>query len=149
MQDHSDEFEQEESESRNPVRERMRQLEDEVKTLRTQAQEAEHAKKELAFIKVGIDLETPTGKLFAKAYDGDSTPEAISAAAAEYGIIKGASPVVADANEQAAWSSTAASHTTGSISAGGDVDLVAKIRGASSPQELEALMNAARASLQG
>ncbi len=49
--------------------------------------EAQNAKRELALMKVGIDLESPTGKLFAKAYDGEITVEAIRAAAGEYGLI--------------------------------------------------------------
>jgi hypothetical protein len=50
-------------------------------------QEAAQAKRELALIKAGIDLESGTGKLFAKAYDGEATPEAIKAAAQEFGLV--------------------------------------------------------------
>jgi hypothetical protein len=50
-------------------------------------QEAQQAKRELALIKAGIDLESGTGKLFAKAYDGEATPEAIKAAAQEFGLV--------------------------------------------------------------
>jgi len=49
--------------------------------------EAENAKRELAFLKAGIDIESPTGKLFAKAYDGDSSIDSVKAAATEYGLI--------------------------------------------------------------
>ena len=49
--------------------------------------EANAAKRELALMKAGIDLESPTGKLFVKAYDGEISPEAIKAAATEYGLI--------------------------------------------------------------
>ena len=49
--------------------------------------EAQNAKRELALMKAGIDLESPTGKLFVKAYDGEITVEAIKAAAGEYGLI--------------------------------------------------------------
>jgi hypothetical protein len=49
--------------------------------------EAQNAKRELALMKAGIDLDSPTGKLFVKAYDGDITVEAIKAAAGEYGLI--------------------------------------------------------------
>jgi hypothetical protein len=49
--------------------------------------EAEAAKRELAFLKAGIDLDSPGGKLLAKAYDGAPTVEAIKAAAVEYGVI--------------------------------------------------------------
>lgn len=50
-------------------------------------QEAAQAKRELALMKAGIDLESGTGKLFAKAYDGEATPEAIKAAAQEFGLV--------------------------------------------------------------
>lgn len=49
--------------------------------------EAQAAKRELALLKAGIDLESPTGKLFAKAYDGEASVDAIKAAATEYGLI--------------------------------------------------------------
>ena len=49
--------------------------------------EANAAKRELALMKAGIDLESPTGKLFVKAYDGEISPEAIKVAATEYGLI--------------------------------------------------------------
>ena len=50
-------------------------------------QEAQQAKRELALMKAGIDLESGTGKLFAKAYDGEATPEAIKEAAQQYGLV--------------------------------------------------------------
>jgi hypothetical protein len=37
------------------------------------------AKRELAMLKAGVDLESPIGKLFAKAYDGDTAADAIKA----------------------------------------------------------------------
>jgi len=43
--------------------------------------------RELAMLKSGIDLGSPQGKLFMKAYDGEATVEAITAAAREYGVI--------------------------------------------------------------
>jgi hypothetical protein len=49
--------------------------------------EAADAKRELALMKAGIDMDSPTGKLFVKAYDGEITVEAIKAAATEYGLV--------------------------------------------------------------
>ena len=49
--------------------------------------EADHAKRELALMKAGIDMNSPTGKLFVKAYDGEISVDAIKAAATEYGLI--------------------------------------------------------------
>lgn len=58
--------------------------------------ERDDAKRELLLLKAGIDVSTGTGKLFAKAYDGDLTVEAMQAAAAEYGLaeapVQGAPP---------------------------------------------------------
>jgi len=63
--------------------------------------EAQNAKRELALMKAGIDLDSPTGKLFVKAYDGEITVEAIKAAAGEYGLIA-TSQTVEVANDLAA-----------------------------------------------
>ena len=72
----------------------VRKLEQEAKAGKAAKREAEeaqreaaNAKRELAFLKAGIDLESPTGKLFAKAYDGDTSLEAVRTAASEYGLI--------------------------------------------------------------
>ena len=77
----------EESETRNPVRARMKQLEKETADLRKQVAEAESAKRELAFVKAGIDPLQPMSKYFVKAYDGDLTPDAIRQAAVEAQLI--------------------------------------------------------------
>jgi len=133
------EFEQDETEGRNPVRDRMKQLEQENQNLRAAAAEAAAAKRELAFTKVGIDLESPLGKLFAKAYDGDSSLEAVQQAAAEYGLIKPPSRVNADEQEQRAWSSAAMSQASGAPApAVGDIKEA--MRNARTPQELQALI---------
>ena len=49
--------------------------------------EADAAKRELALLKSGIDVNSPTGKLFAKSYEGELTAEAIKAEAEQYGLI--------------------------------------------------------------
>jgi hypothetical protein len=77
----------EESETRNPVRARMKQLEKETADLRKQVAEAETAKRELAFVKAGLDPLQPMTKYFVKAYDGDLTPDAIRQAAVEAQLI--------------------------------------------------------------
>jgi len=50
-------------------------------------QEADAARRELALLKSGIDINSPTGKLFAKSYEGELTAEAIKAEAEQYGLI--------------------------------------------------------------
>lgn len=88
-EDFSDEQEAqaESSEERND-RKWVRDLEKRAKGAETAKAEAEAAKRELAMLKAGIDLDTPQGKLFAKAYDGESTLDAVKKAAEEYGVIE-------------------------------------------------------------
>lgn len=73
--------------TRNPVRARMRELEDRNKALEAQAKEAEGAKRELAFVKAGVDPDAAGAKWFVKGYDGEFTAEAIRAAAEEANLI--------------------------------------------------------------
>lgn len=68
------------------LREANKQMKADLEAARAQAEQATQATRELAFIKAGIDIESPTGKLFAKAYDGEATPDAIKEAAEEYGL---------------------------------------------------------------
>ena len=67
----------EEQEGRNPLRDRMKQLEAENAELKAQADAASSAARELAFVKAGIDPELPISKYFLKAYDGELTADAI------------------------------------------------------------------------
>lgn len=54
--------------------------------------EAEQAKRELAFVKAGVDTDTKLGQLLLKTYEGDLTAEAIKAEAMEIGAIKTEAP---------------------------------------------------------
>lgn len=88
------ELEQEEAPARNPARELQRKMEKELKESRSQLKaandaksEGEIAKRELAFIKAGIDTNNATAKLLLKTYDGELTMEAIKASGEEYGLI--------------------------------------------------------------
>jgi hypothetical protein len=83
------------SEERND-RKWVRDLEKRAKGADTAKAEAEAARRELAMLKAGIDLETPQGKLFAKAYDGESTLDAVKAAAEEYGVIQAMNAIPAE-----------------------------------------------------
>lgn len=60
--------------------------------------EANDLRREVAVLKSGIDAETPLGKMFLKAYDGDPADvEAMRTAAAEVGVpFKGEAPAPAD-----------------------------------------------------
>jgi hypothetical protein len=70
-----------------PEQANLRQLREKAK--RTDALEAENARlvRDLALHQAGIDISTPIGKLFLKAYDGEPTADAIRSAAAEYGVL--------------------------------------------------------------
>lgn len=81
-------------EPKRDSRQFVRKLEQEAKEGKRAKREADEAKAEaakakrdLALIKAGIDIDSPTGKLFVKGYDGEATVDAIKAAAAEYGLL--------------------------------------------------------------
>lgn len=136
----------EESETRNPVRARMKQLEKETAELRKQVAEAEAAKRELAFVKAGIDPLQPMTKYFVKAYDGDLNPEAIRQAAVEAHLI---SPPQnqPSADEMQAWQRTN-KVAAGSQTSQPPVDWARRLNEATSPREVEQILSEARAAQQ-
>lgn len=60
--------------------------------------EADQLRRENAMLKAGVDLESPVGKMFARAYDGELDPEMIKTGATEVGALTPA-PVVAVVTE--------------------------------------------------
>lgn len=52
--------------------------------------EAELAKKELAFVKAGINTDTKPARALLESYSGELTPDAIKAEAADWGLIQAA-----------------------------------------------------------
>lgn len=142
-----DDFEfQDETQQEAPSRDRkwVRDLEKRAKEADRVKAEAESAKRELAFLKAGIDVDTPQGKLFAKAYDGDPSFEAVKAAAQEYGLLDaGKQTVPAD--------EFAAINRIGSAAAGGQVhdpvDYVAEISAAETPEAVLAVLQKANVQL--
>ena len=136
----------EESETRNPVRARMKQLEKETADLRKQVAEAESAKRELAFVKAGIDPLQPMSKYFVKAYDGDLNPDAIRQAAVEAQLI---SPpqTQPSADEMQAWQRTN-KVAAGSQTSQPPVDWARRLNEATSPREVEQILSEARAAQQ-
>ena len=144
-----DQFDQDDDTTgRNPVRDRMKQLETELAEVRAKAAEAEAAQRKLAFIEAGIDVNSPTGKLFAKAYDGEFSLDAVKQAAQEYGLIGETPKVTADSGEQRAWTTAAQSHQTGAP-APGVADFAERIRNARNKSELDAVMAQFQASMSG
>lgn len=89
----------------NPMRAAMRAMESEIKSLRQQAIESESTKRELAFVKAGIDPSDAAAKYFVKGYDGELTQDAIKQAAIEARLL---SHTISDEeiSEQKAWGKT-------------------------------------------
>jgi hypothetical protein len=58
-----------------------------AKKASAEAEEAAAAKRELAFVKAGVDTDSPLGKLLLKGYSGELTAEAIKAEAISVGAI--------------------------------------------------------------
>jgi len=82
------EFDDETEETpKDPVRARMRQLEKELKAKEQALAEADAIKREYAFMKAGVPMDSPMSKYFVKGYDGEFTPEAIRLAAEEANLI--------------------------------------------------------------
>ena len=80
----------EEQEGRNPLRDRMKQLEAENAELKARADESSAAAQELAFMKAGVDPNLPISKYFMKGYDGELNADAIREAAIEAELIRDA-----------------------------------------------------------
>jgi hypothetical protein len=146
IDNYESEYQTEDSDTRNPVRARMKQLEKETADLRKQVAESEAAKRELAFVKAGVDPASPMSKYFVKAYDGELSPEAIREAAVEAQLISppDSKPSADEAN---AWSRTA-KIGAGSQTAQPPVDWSRRLNEARSPQEVDAILSEARIALQ-
>jgi hypothetical protein len=140
MDSNLDEFDEQDT-GRNPLRDRMKQLESENAELKARADEAAAAARELAFVKAGVDPNLPVAKYFMKGYEGELTAEAIREAALEAQIIR---DTKADSIKQEAstW------NRTNEIAAGSDaeppVDILDRISRAKSPEEIEMLLSEAR-----
>ena len=140
--DDSIEFDEAQETGRNPLRERMKQLEAELGEWKAKAQQASEAERKLAFVEAGIDPSLPVAKYFMKGYEGELTPDAIRQAAIEAQIISDRKAAQVQ-QEAAAWSMTtqaASGNTTGEA----PVDIVTRISNAKSQQEVEMLLAEAR-----
>ena len=143
MSDANIEFEDESQDQagRNPVRARMRELEAENKRKDALLAEAEQAKRELAFLKAGVNPENPMAKYFIKGYEGDLSTDAIRAAAQEANIIESSKP---SANEEQAWNRVNRAAGAAETSEP-PVDYVERIKQARSKDEVLHLLAQARA----
>lgn len=136
----------EETNTRNPVRARMKELEKEAAELRKQIADAETAKRELAFVKAGIDPNSPMSKYFMKGYDGELSPDAIRQAAVEAQLIS--PPEATPTQVEAAGWQKIAKIAAGSQTAQPPVDWNQRLANAESPREVEAILAEARQALQ-
>lgn len=102
----------------------LRQLRKKARDHDTVLAERDQLKRELAFTKAGIP-DTPIGRLLAKSYDGEPTPEAIRAYAVEHGVLE-QSDVPGD--ELDALDRVGALGDGGSAGAGTDRDFNAELR---------------------
>lgn len=84
----ADDTQEEHGEESAPIRE----LREQNKALQAELAEAAEAKRQLAFVRAGVDLDSKVGKLFYKAYDGELDAEALKAEASELGALVGTSP---------------------------------------------------------
>ena len=133
---------QDQAARKDPVRARMRELEQQVKAFEAKAKEAEAATRELAFVKAGVDPDSAAAKYFVKGYDGELTAEAIRAAAEEASLIPSQKKEVVA--EQQAWNRVAQASRAGETS-DAPVDYVQRFNNAKSAEEVMALMAQARA----
>ena len=86
------EFQQQQEDQRNPLRQQVRRMEKQIKDLRKEAEAGQQAVKQLEFVKAGVDLTNPMAAYFARGYDGDVTAEAIKAAAEPLGLLGAKEP---------------------------------------------------------
>lgn len=148
MSDFNDDYseddftEQESNSGSNPVRQRMKQLEKELREAKKQLADTADVQKKLAFVEAGIPLDSPMAKYFIKGYDGELSAEAIRQAAEEAQLIA-PTPQVADTDKQA-W------RETNRIAAGSEVSpappgWIDRINAANSEQELMGIFAEAQA----
>lgn len=140
--DDSIEFDEAQETGRNPLRERMKQLEAELGEWKAKAQQASEAERKLAFVEAGIDPSLPVAKYFMKGYEGELSPDAIRQAAIEAQIISDRKAAQVQ-QEAAAWSMTTQA-ATGNTMGEAPVDIVTRISNAKSQQEVEMLLAEAR-----
>lgn len=140
MSEYDYDDEQSETEGRNPVRARMKELEQRLAEAEKRAQAAETAAREAAFLKAGIDPSKKISQYFMKAYDGELEPEAIRQAAMEAEVI---STPKTDASEAEAWKRTT-KVADGAGTAQPPIDWNKRINEATSQAEVEAILAEAR-----
>ena len=126
-----------EAEGKNPIRDRMKQLEAEKAELRAELDAVQGAARELAFVKAGIDPDLPISKYFVKAYDGELTADAIREAGIEAGLLK---DTQAESIKQEAGTWNRSNQIAAGSEADVPADFVTRISQAKSQAEVEKLL---------
>lgn len=67
----------------------IKALRDKAKQTDSLASEKSQLERKVAILEAGVNTTTPIGQMFLKSYEGELTPEAIKAAAAEVGLVEG------------------------------------------------------------
>jgi hypothetical protein len=79
----------------------MKQMRKRIRDLEKENKESAAARRELAFVKAGVDTESKVGKLFLRTFDGDlSDIDGIKVEAEDLGCVKAAAAVTADATPE-------------------------------------------------
>lgn len=73
---------------RNPLREQLDRQAEELKEKSIEVAEGNKARKELLFLKAGVDTDSKIGQIFLKGYDGGLTVDEIRAEAVEAKLIE-------------------------------------------------------------
>lgn len=96
-----DEYQTEqESSTIQQMRSELKARDEKLKNLEPEAEAGRQARRKLAFLEAGVDLNTPHGKLFAEAYKGELDVEAVKAKAVEYEVVQAPSSALVTANER-------------------------------------------------
>ena len=77
----------------------IKELREAAERGRKAAQELDGMKREMAFLKAGVDTDTKAGQLLYKAYDGELETDLLRAEAAELGILREASAPVQEMSD--------------------------------------------------
>lgn len=136
------EDEQDETEQRDPVRTQLKNVTARLKESDAENVSGREAKRELAFLKVGIDTDSPVGKLFFRTYDGDLSMDAIRVAATELNLVTPKEdPLAEDKAAMGRMSEAAKAGVTGVVQA----DFTTRIANAKNRAEYDAIVAQAQA----
>lgn len=131
-------------EKEQPVsRKWIRDLEKRAKKGDEALAETAQLRRELAVMRAGVPLDSPIGKLFIKAYDGPDDPDAIKAAAVEYGVLQPSSGEQAQIDESLRGHEAAGALASGAATQNTGVNIQAEMQRIVNKHPVTGLRNAA------